>query len=215
MKFVDKWLITPIVGFWSRTYRGVAPRFQGLARAPPLLNGERGAVNLSGIILLAIAMIFIAVGFIFLPISTSATTDLLNYACTTNTAINSSLYTGFTSIVGITPLLILVGFVTGGIIVGIMGVKVMKAGGGAQADLSTLVMLGLTIVFISIGLIVEPITLDGICTVLHGSGHGVSASFVGYESILLISPLLVHLGFIVAAVISGFFGIKRLQSSEY
>jgi len=178
-----------------------------------LVKDEKGAINIGGIMMLGISMVFLAVGFIFLPISTSAAADLLAYEYSANTSITDATYTGFTSVVGITPLLILVGFLAAAVISGMLGIKIMKGAGSAKADPGSLMLLGLSIVFISIGLIIEPVMLDGISSVVHGSGTGISSSFTGYESVIKVSPLLVHLAFLASAVLSGFFGIKRLASS--
>jgi len=90
-------------------------------------------------------------------------------------------------------------------------VKMMKSGaGGTKLDLGTMLMLGISLIFIAIGLIILPVTLDGICAVIHGGGTGISATYVGLSAILQVTPLLVLISFIAAAVISGFFGLKRL-----
>lgn len=175
---------------------------------------EDGSMNLAGIIMLGISMVFLAIGFIFLPISTNATQTLLDYAYTSNGTITDASYTGYTSVLGITPLLILVGFLTAAVVSGMMGVKVMKGGANYKADPGSLMLLGLSIIFVAIGLIIEPVMLDGISSVYHNSGAGISSTFTGYQSILLISPMLVHLAFLASAVLSGFFGIKRLASSS-
>ncbi len=182
---------------------------------------QRGEVNLGGTLMLAIAMIFIAIGFIFLPISTDASQDLLDYFFEGNTTISytsanatitDATFTGYTSVVGITPLLILVGFLAAGVISGFMGIKVMQGSSGTVLSGGSLILLGLSIVFISIGLIVEPVALDGISTVYWGTdGAGVSSSFTGYESLLLVSPLLLHIGFLVASVFTGMFGLKKMS----
>lgn len=174
---------------------------------------QRGAMNIAGTLMLGIAMVFLAIGFIFLPITTDAAQDLLDYAYTSNANITDATYTGYTSVVGITPLLILVGFLTAGVVAGMMGIKIMKGASAGRADPGGLMLLGLSVVFIGIGLIIEPVMLDGISSVVHNDGSGVSSSFTGYSSIVLISPMLVHLGFLASAVLSGFFGIKRLSGS--
>ena len=176
-----------------------------------LLKDESGAINIAGTIILGIAMIFLSIGFIFLPITTTATQSLIDYSYTTNTSITDATYTGFTSILGITPLLILVGFLVAAVITGMMGVKVMKGAASASTNPGSLILIGLAIVFIGVGLIIEPIALDGISSVVHNSGQGISSSFTGYSSVVLLSPMLIHLGFLVAAVISGFFGIKMMR----
>lgn len=186
-----------------------------------LIMNERGVMNIGGIMLLAIAMVFLAIGFIFLPITTDAADGLLDYYYSAggfygseNATITDATFTGFTSVVGITPLLILVGFLAAAVVTGMLGVKIMKGAGSSRFDPGTLMLLGLSIVFIGIGLIVEPVMLDGVASVYYGGGEGVSADFTGYESILLVSPMLVHIGYLAAAVLSGFFGIKRLGSSS-
>lgn len=176
-----------------------------------LLYKENGAMNIGGVMLLGISMVFLAVGFIFLPISTDATEDLLDYAYSSNASITDETFTGYTSVVGITPLLILVGFLAAAVITGMLGIKIMRGAGSSKANPGNLMLLGLSIVFIAIGLIIEPVMLDGVASVVHGDGSGISSSFTGYSAVILLSPLLVHLAFLVSAVLSGFFGIKRLS----
>jgi hypothetical protein len=176
-------------------------------------NAQRGAINIGGTLMLGIAMVFIAIGFIFLPITTDATQDLLDYAYSDNADITDATFTGYTSILGITPLLILVGFLTAAVITGMLGIKVMKGAGAGGMNIGALMLVGLSIVFIGIGLIIEPVALDGISDVVDGVAHaGISSTFVGYEALILVSPTLLHVGFLAAAVFSGFFGIKKLSS---
>ena len=177
-----------------------------------LLHDQSGAMNIGGILLLGIGMVFLAVGFIFLPITTDASSDLLDYTYSGNATIAAATFTGFSAVVGITPLLILVGFLTAAVVTGMLGVKVMKGGGGGRMDAGSLMMMGLAIVFIGIGLIIEPVALDGIASVLDGYEVDL-IDFTGYVAILKVSPMLVHLSFIAAAVLSGFFGIKRLSGA--
>jgi len=174
-------------------------------------KGERGAIDIGGILIMGIGMVFLAVGFIMFPIVTTATDTLLAYACTANATVNAAYFTGFTAIVGITPLLVLVGYLSAAVFSMYLGVKMMKGGaGGTKLDLGTMLLLGIALIFIAIGLIILPVTLDGICSVLHGGGTGINVAYVGLGPILLVTPLLVLISFIAAAVISGFFGLKRL-----
>ena len=192
---------------------GAALRARGEVR-----QGERGAIDIGAILMMGIGMVFLAVGFIMFPIVTSATDSLLSWNCTANASSNGSLqivnhtyYTGFDAIVGITPLLVLVGYLSAAVFSMYLGVKMMKGGaGGTKLDLGTMLMLGISLIFIAIGLIILPVTLEGICTVIHGGGSGISATYVGLSAILTVTPLLVLVSFIAAAVISGFFGLKRL-----
>lgn len=179
----------------------------------PTRKGEWGGVNIGGIMMMGLGMVFLSVGFIFLPIATSATDSILAYEYTTNTAITDASYTGLTQITGITPLLILVGFVAVGVISGFLGIKVMKGSATVSSNPGSLLMLGLSIVFIAIGLIIFPVALDGISSVYHGGGSGISASYSGFQSFLLVTPMLILLGFIAAAVLSGFFGIKNMSKA--
>lgn len=174
---------------------------------------ETGSVNVGKVMMLGLAMVFIAIGFIFLPISTTATQSLLDYQYTSNTSITDASYTGYTSMLGITPLLILVGFLFAGVVSGFMGIKAMK-GASYSATPGSLMMLGLAIVFVAIGLIIEPVMLDGVSSVVHGSGGGISSSFTGYSAIVLIAPMLVHVAFLVGAVVVGFFGLKGIAGSR-
>jgi hypothetical protein len=73
-----------------------------------------------------------------------------------------------------------------------------------------MLLLGISLIFIAIGLIILPVTLDAICSVIHNSGTGISTSYTGLSPILLVTPLLVLISFIAGAVVSGFFGLKRL-----
>lgn len=168
-------------------------------------------MNIAGVMMLGIAMVFIAIGFIFLPITTDASQDLLDYEYSTNTTITDATFTGYTSVVGITPLLILVGYLAAAVVSGMMGIKMIKGGAGGSIDPGSLMLLGLSVVFIGIGLIIEPVMLDGVASVHHGGGTGVSSDFTGYEAIVEVAPMLVHIGFLSAAVLSGFFGLKRLS----
>lgn len=183
-------------------------------RGPPaivsFLADERGSIQIGGIMMMGIAMVFLAIGFIMFPISTTATQSLLDYAYSANASITDATYTGFTALLGITPLLILIGYVSAAVITGFLGLKIMKGAGSSSLNPGNLLMLGLSIVFIAIGLIVEPVMLDGISSVVHGGGSGISSSFTGLSAIILVVPMLVHISFLSAAVITGFFGIKSI-----
>jgi len=224
------WLVGMVVYSYMQFRRQWTARVNG-ARAPPgffvwfshqfttgkkyeRFAGQKGAMNIGGIMMLSIGLVFLAIGFIFLPISTTAAQGLLDYEYSANTGITDATFTGYTSVVGITPLLILVGFLAASVVTGMMGIKIMKGSGGGKMDPGSLMLLGLSIVFIAIGLIVEPVMLDGVASVRHNSGAGISSDFTGYQSILDVAPLLVHIGFLASAVLSGFFGIKKLSSAS-
>lgn len=178
---------------------------------------ERGDIDIGGILVMGIGMVFLAVGFIMFPIVTDATDALLDYTCTANTSISDSTFTGFTAIVGITPLLVLIGFLAAAVFSMYLGVRVMKGGAGStKMNLGTILLLGISMIFIAIGLIILPVTLEAICTVLSNNsggadtGQGLNAAYVGLSPILLVTPLLILISFVAGAVVSGFFGIKRL-----
>jgi hypothetical protein len=177
------------------------------------IRNEKGEVNITAVLMMAIGVVFLAVGFIMLPIMTSAAETILDYAYTSCTSITDATYTGYTAVVGITPMLVLIGFLAAGVITGFMGIKMFKSGSTVSSNPGTLILLGLSIVFIAIALIVEPVMLDGVSSVYYNDGSGISSSFTGFSSLILVAPMLVHLGFLAAAVFTGFFGIKRLGTS--
>lgn len=177
-----------------------------------LLRSEKGAMNLVGILLMGIGMVFIAVGFIMLPIVMTGTNALLAYSYSVNTAIVAACFTGFTQVVGIAPLLVLVGYLAAAVLSMYLGVKVFKGSGSTKLDLGTLILLGISMIFIAIGFIIMPVALDGISSVWHGAGQGISATYTGFQPVLILSPLLILLAFVSSAVLSGFFGFKRLTS---
>ncbi len=171
-----------------------------------------GEVDIGGILMMGIGMVFLAVGFIMYPIIMTSCDTLLAYQYTDNATLTDSYYTGFTSVVGITPLLVLIGFLAASVFTMFLGVKVVKGAGEANLNLGTLIMLALSMVFIAIALIILPVSLDAISSVLHNSGTGISSSYTGLASILKVTPLLILISFLGGSVISGFFGIKKLGS---
>ena len=178
------------------------------------MRAERGAIDIGGILIMGIGMVFLAVGFIMYPIVMTGTDALLDWTCVANTSTTDATFTGFTPIIGIVPLLVLVGYLSAAVFAMYLGVKVMKGGeGGTKLDLGTMLLLGISLIFIAIGLIILPVTLDGICSVLHNDGNGLSASYTGLTPILHVTPLLILISFVSGAVVSGFFGLKRLGSS--
>ena len=174
------------------------------------MNRERGGINLGNMILMGIGMIMMAVGFIIYPIVVTATATILNYSYAANASINTAYFTGLTAITGIVPLLTLVGFVTAGAITGFMGIKLSKEGGSANLDMGNLIMLGIGLIFIAIGLIIYPITLDGIASVLDTAGI---SQYTGLVPILRVTPIIVLVAFVSAGVITGFFGIKGISAA--
>ena len=175
-------------------------------------KGEKGAINIASILMMGIGMVFLAVGFIMFPIVTDATDDLLDWECSANASITDESFTGFTEVIGITPLLVLLGFVAAGIFAMYLGIKISKgAETGTSVNLGAMLMLALAIVFIAVALIIMPVALDGICETYQNVLTG-SNDYTGLADILEVTPLLLLIAFVGAAVVSGFFGIKKLGS---
>jgi hypothetical protein len=179
-----------------------------------IFKGERGAINIGTILMMAIGMIFLAVGFIMFPNITDACTDLLAYAYTTNNTITDATFTGLTTTIGIFPLLTLLGYLAVAVISGFMGVKISQDAGSTKLSVGGFLMLGISLVFIALGLYIFPVLLDGVSSVVHGGGGGISASFTGLGPIILMSPMLVLLGYLVATVVTGYFGIKTMGGGD-
>jgi len=184
---------------------------QKLLDAGRLRREERGNIDIKGLVLMGIGMIFLAVGFVIYPIVMDATDTILAWTCTANASISDATFTGLTEVTGIVPLLVLVAFVTAGAITGFLGYKV--ASGQAEASTSnpaSLILLGIGLIFIAVGLIIFPVVLESVCVVLTGGGAGISSSYTGLEAILLVTPLIVLIAFVTAGVVAGYFGIKTM-----
>ena len=65
-----------------------APTFWGKLTAT-----ERGAIDIGGILVMGIGMVFLAVGFIMYPIIMTATDALLAYECTACTTVDAAYFT--------------------------------------------------------------------------------------------------------------------------
>ena len=113
-----------------------------VARGKLQLSGrERGEVNLAGIMIMGLGFVFIGVGFIVFQIFMDAAEALLDWGCTDNESIDVDSFTGFSDIVGITPLLVLVGFLAAGVFSMYLGVKIAKGAGSTKMDLGVLILL--------------------------------------------------------------------------
>lgn len=181
-------------------------------------SGERGAINIALVLLMAIGFVFIAVGFIVFQIFMDAAEDILDWTCTANTATTDATFTGFTDIVGIAPLLVLLGFISAGVFTMYLGVKIGQGAGSTKFDLGTIMLLAISIVFLALALIVFPITLEAICSTLSNNastadtGQGINAAFTGVSDFLLMSPLLLMVSLVGGTIVAGYFGLKRLGS---
>lgn len=174
---------------------------------------EKGMVDLQSIMVMGLGFVFIAVGFIVFQIFMTAAEGILDWTCTANATYTDASFTGFTDIIGITPLLVLVGFMAAGVFAMYLGVKIAQGSGTTTLDLGTLILLAMAIVFLAIALIILPVTLEAICSTLTGDGSGINSAFTGVSDFLLMSPLLLVVSLIGGAIVVGFFGMKRLGSS--
>jgi hypothetical protein len=193
--------------------------FKLLARI--LSKPQKGEVNMAGILLMGIAMVFIAVGFIIYPIILTGVDTILDWtAATTLTHLpgfaagppivpaDIDMYTGLAQVAGIVPLLVLVGFLAAAVIEGLMGIKMMKTGTG-KVDMGGILLLGIGLIFISVGLIIFPVIMDGVSVAYNSALAG---TYTGMN-VLAMVPLLCLIAFVSVTVITGFFGIK-LQSAD-
>jgi hypothetical protein len=173
-------------------------------------------LNISGLMMMGIAMIFLAVGFIMYPIVMDATDTIL--AWTADAALvnlpagDITDFTGLEAIVNITPLLVLLGFVTAGAVSGFLGIKMAKGAAGGSLNPSGLMMLGLGVVFIAIALIIYPVIMDGVSIALDAALDPLS-TYTGLAPILSVTPLIVLVAFIAGGVVTGFFGGKKMVGS--
>jgi hypothetical protein len=174
------------------------------------IKGQRGAINLAASLMMAISLVFIAVGFIMFPNVTDATDGILAYAYSDNASITDATYTGLTAITGITPLLVLLGYVFICVIAGLLGFKAMKGMSSVSLNPGGLILIAISLVFIALGLYMFPVALDGISSVVHGGGSGISSDYTGLEPILKVTPMLILLAFVAAQVLTGYFGVKSL-----
>ena len=169
---------------------------------------QRGMIDVGGVIMMGIAFIFLAVGFIVYPIVITGTDAILAYQYSANASITDATYTGLTSVVGVTPLIILLGFVTASIVTGFLGMRVTRGGGSSSISPSSLMLMAIGIIFLAVALIIFPVLLDGVSSVIHGDGQGVSSTYTGLATVLAVVPLIALVGFLAGGVVAGFFGIK-------
>ena len=76
-------------------------------------------LDLGGLVLLALSMVFIAIGLIILPVALDGIAGVIHGG---GSGVSSS-YSGLQPILLVTPLLILIAFLTGTVISGYLGVK--------------------------------------------------------------------------------------------
>ena len=167
---------------------------------------------MQGLMMMGIAMIFLAVGFIIYPIVLDGTDSIATWQSANYSAgppqsgYTVADFTGLSPVVGITPLIVLLGFVVAGAIEGFMGIKMIKGDSSGKLDIAGLMMLAIGLIFISVALIIFPVVLDGVATALDAA---VGGTYTGLEPILSVTPLIVLVAFLVGGVISSFFGVKK------
>ncbi len=173
-------------------------------------RSERGEMNVNGLLTMGIAMIFIAVGFIIYPIVVTGTDAVLAYSYTGTGSITDANFTGLTSVVGVVPLIILLGFVSASVVTGFLGYRSIKGGQSVNLSPQSLMMLGIGMIFIAVGLIIFPVVLDGAASAWQTASVA-SGTYTGLIPILKVAPLIVLTGFISAGMVTGFFGVKKMS----
>ena len=164
-----------------------------------------------GMILIGVAMIFLAVGFIVYPICLDATDSILAWSytgtsinLTVSTLANHTALTGMAAVTGILPLIILLGFVTAGAITGFMGYKQMTGTSAAMSP-KNLMMLSIGLIFLSVSLIIFPVILDGIASA-YETVSASSYTYTGLTAILRVVPLIVLTVFLAGGIVPMYFG---------
>jgi hypothetical protein len=169
--------------------------------------------NITAILFLALSLCFVGIGVMFFGQVTDATDEVLAYTYSGNGTITDASFTGLTSIIGMAPMLVFLGYLSVAVIGGFLGYKIFKGEKSGKMSPSGLILMGISIVFIGLGFRFIPIALDGFAYILHGGGSGINSAYTGLESIVKMGPMLLTLGYIAATVLSGFFGMK-LSSSD-
>lgn len=181
-------------------------------------------VNIKGLMMLGIAMIFLAVGFIIYPINLDATDAILAWTAS-DTLINLpgydagppavpatiDMYTGLEQVAGILPLIILLGFISAGAISGFMGVKMLKSGAGNVSP-GGLMLLGIGMIFIAVSLIIFPVVMDGVAVAMDTALGGAN-TYTGLSPVLGVTPLIVLTAFMTGGIVASYFGIQSQRKA--
>lgn len=183
---------------------------------------HKGEIDVSGLMMMGIAMIFLAVGFIIYPIIMTATDSILTWtAATTLTHLpgfaagppivpaDIDIFTGLAQVAGIVPLIVLIGFVAAGALSGFMGFKMIKGEKSSESgDMGGILMLGIGLIFIAVGLIIFPVIMDGVSVALDAALTG--TAYTGLSNVLGVVPLIVLIAFVAGGIVAGFFGVKKM-----
>jgi len=171
--------------------------------------------KITGVVLLSVAMIFIGIGFQFLPQVFSATASILayNYTGATSTFAQTANFTGLTAFTPQVPLLVVLGFIMDVIIAGFLGLRVVTGRGDAHLGTADYLISGIALLFVGIGLTFYTNLLDGVSASLWNGGSGLSTTtYAAARSLLLITPMLSLLAFVVAVSMPAIIGTKALLS---
>jgi hypothetical protein len=165
--------------------------------------------------MVVISIVFIGVGASMFGNVTDGTDAILDYEYSSNASITDASFTGLTSITGLSPMLVLIGYLAVALLAGFFGVQIAQGKREGKMSPGGIIMLGISLVFIALGFYVFPVALDGFAYVLHGGGNGINAAYTGLASIVKLAPMLLLIGYVAATVIVGMFGLKmNTQSTE-
>jgi hypothetical protein len=201
--------LSGLLRMYRRLNQVLAPPAEWRGMASRLYSSEVGELDIGGIMLMGIGMIFLAVGFIIYPIILDATDAIYAWSANLTSYYTITDFTGCSAITGIIPLVTLLGFISAGAITGFMGFKVMKTGASATVSPGSLMLLGIGLIFISVALIIFPVVLDGVAASLDAAI--IAATYTGLVPILRVTPLIVLSAFMTGGIVAGFFGIKGIQ----
>lgn len=91
-------------------------------RIKAVFRVEVGDINIGNILMLGIGMIFIAVGFVIYPVILEGTDAILDYTSSSGNFTDES-FTGLMPVTKVVPLIVLIGFVSAGVVTGFFGIK--------------------------------------------------------------------------------------------
>ena len=162
-------------------------------------GGEKGSMNVANIMMLGIAMIFIAVGFIIYPVILEGTDSILDTTRATSDSENVTTALGVTS-GNITLSETLFDSDVANVISITSSIVETPAASTYTLGTGRLLMTSLT----------ANVTDGRIITATYYYGN--VDEYTGLRSITEVTPLIVLIGFVTAGVITGFFGVKNIMA---
>lgn len=162
---------------------------------------------------MGIAMIFLGIGFTFFPQLITATDAIgsYNYTGATLTFMQTANYTGLTTFYPLVPLLVLIALMADAVLAGFLGIKVWQGTMASRANVGGFLLIGLSVLFASIGLRFYPTLLDGVAAALWNGGSYISATtYASFVNLILIVPMLVLLAFVIAVALPGLIGVRKM-----